>query len=96
MSDEDWDNPFTACLGLFLAGKGMTDVDEDGVPLRDDDLFLLLNASHEDLDFVMPKGLAAWELLLDTADDQAVESRETGETTRMAGRSLKLFRCPIV
>jgi pullulanase/glycogen debranching enzyme len=61
----------------------------------DDDLLLLVNANHEALDFTMPDlDVGAWELLLDTNDDEAKESAESTKPTRVEARSLKLFRRP--
>ncbi|WP_027481857.1 glycogen debranching protein GlgX [Deinococcus pimensis] len=95
MTDEDWQNPVTQSLGMFLAGNGLFDTDEHGHPLSDDHLLLLLSASHEDLAFTLPDfgGCEAWELLLDTNDDAANETIGAGMETTLVARSLKLFRC---
>jgi glycogen operon protein len=94
MTDEDWDNPITQSLGMFLAGQGIDDVDDDGYPLHDDNLLLVLNASPQGIDFTLPTCGRDWELLVDTADDDAVEFVGAGAQTHLYGRSLKLFRCP--
>jgi glycogen operon protein len=96
MTDEDWQNPHTQSLAMFLAGNGLKETDREGRPLQDDHLLLMLSASHEDLEFTLPRlpGCAGWELLVDTSDDAASESRAAGETTLLPARSLKLFRCP--
>ncbi len=97
MTDEDWQNPTTSSLGVFLPGSGLDPVDEEGRPQHDDDLVIILNASGADIEFTIPtfveRGKAlAWELLVDTADDAAVEQVEPSEATRkLVGRSLKLF-----
>jgi glycogen operon protein len=95
MTDDDWTNPLTQSLGMFLAGNGLFDTDEFGRPLKDDHLLLLLSASHEDMDFTLPDfgGCTAWELLLDTNDDHAAETVAAGMGTPLVARSLKLFRC---
>ena len=96
MSEEDWNNPATSSLAMFASGMGLEPVDESGAPQSDDDLLLLVNASAGDLDFLLPainergKSLS-WELLLDTADDDAQEQRPAGSTTTLLSRSLKLF-----
>jgi glycogen operon protein len=92
MTDADWANPITACLGMFLAGRGLGDVDDQGQPVVDDDLLVLLNGSHLDLSFTLGEG--AWELLLDTADDAA--GGEVAGAVPLPGRSLKLLRRPAV
>ncbi|HZY16117.1 MAG TPA: glycogen debranching protein GlgX [Ramlibacter sp.] len=97
MTDEDWQNPQTQSLAMFLAGNGLGETDRQGRPLHDDHLLLMLSASHEDLEFTLPamQGCTRWELLVDTADDAAEEVGPPGEKTRLMARSLKLFRCPV-
>ena len=95
MTDEDWNNPVTESLAMFLAGRGVDDVDDLGRPIADDDLLLVLNASDRALEFVLPAlqaGHAAWEVLIDTADDDAGGQVAAGEATAMIPRSLKLLR----
>ncbi|WP_291431705.1 glycogen debranching protein GlgX [Deinococcus sp.] len=96
MSDEDWSNPQTQSMGIFLDGNGLDDVDSEGQPLLDDHLLLLLNASHVDLPFTLPNltGCQDWELLLDTGDDHATGNPAAGEETQLLARSVKLYRCP--
>jgi isoamylase len=93
MTDDDWSNPVTASLGLFLAGWGVDDVNDDGDLVVDDDFCLVLNGSPEPLGFTMPRASTEgqWRLLIDTNDDEANEPREQGAKTELAPRSLKLF-----
>ncbi|CAM3231303.1 glycogen debranching protein GlgX [Deinococcus saxicola] len=95
MTDADWSNNQTQSLGLFLDGDGLDDVDAEGNPLHDDDLLLLLSSSYVDLPFKLPDldSCGAWELLLDTSDDDATEQVETGQDTNLKARSVKLYRC---
>ncbi len=95
MTDEDWSNPHSGSLAMFLGGKGLDEVDELGLPVTDDDLFVLLNASPADLEFVMPgtdATVAPWELLIDTANDDASEKVEAGQGTSLPSRTLKVFK----
>ena len=96
MDEADWVNPETRCLTMFLAGRGIGDVDEQGRPLVDDDLLVVFNSSHLDLPLVMPRVqyVEHWELLLDTSDDHAEEQVPERGTTKIVARSLKLFRSP--
>ncbi|MBK6006996.1 glycogen debranching protein GlgX [Ramlibacter ginsenosidimutans] len=96
MADEDWQNPHTQSLAMFLAGNGLKETDRQGRRLEDDHLLLMLSASHEDLEFTLPElqGCTHWELLLDTSDDDASETRPAGDKTLLPGRTLKLYRCP--
>jgi isoamylase len=97
LSTEDWQNPATQSLGMFLAGRGIDDVDEQGRPLVDDNLLLLINASEIDLPFTIPVLNAVrepWRMLVDTADDRAELSCEPGETLQLPAHSLKLLLAP--
>jgi isoamylase len=93
MTDADWNNPQTASLALFLAGRGIDDIDANGNLVIDDDFFFVLNGSDGPLDFVLPKASTdgPWQLLIDTNDDHANEHVVSGEKTTMVPRSLKLF-----
>lgn len=97
MTDEDWQNPHTQSLAMFLAGNGLRETDREGRPLHDDHLLLMLSASHEDLEFTLPAlpDCTGWELVVDTSDDHATATHQGGEKTLLMARSLKLFRCPL-
>ncbi len=93
MDDEDWASPNTRGLAVFFSGTGIDDVDENGIPIHDDNLLLMLNASVRDVDYFLPRFEAHWELLIDTANPEAKEEAVSGHKTLMHARSLKLFRC---
>jgi maltooligosyltrehalose trehalohydrolase len=95
MTDDDWRSPATRSLALFLAGQGVDDLDDDGRPIADDDLLLVLHAHPEPRECVLPafpRGATAWELLLDTSDDEAAGVYSGGAALPMPPRSLKLLR----
>jgi glycogen operon protein len=94
MSDEDWNNPHTHSLGMLLAGNGLDEFDRHGRRISDDHLFLVMSSSTLDLHFTLPDpgGCAQWEVMVDTSDDHATESRAPGQATLLPAHSLKLFR----
>jgi glycogen operon protein len=95
MTDEDWNNPQTASIGVFLGGRGIDDVDEQGNVIIDDDLFLVINGSPIELPFKVPalaSDATEWELLVDTGDDKAQERLASGKETHLEPRTLKLFK----
>lgn len=96
MTDEDWRNPVTKTLGLFLYGDGIDDVDDEGRPLVDDHLFLMLNASELDIDFCLPHldVPVGWQLELDTSEDRTYTLVGQG-AVRLRSLSLKLFRSAV-
>lgn len=95
MTDEDWQNPHAGSIGMFLAGKGIDEIDENGRPVRDDDLLLLLNATAGELAFQVPGNDGSWTVLLDTGDDAASETTAAGAATLLHARTLKLFGRPV-
>jgi len=97
MSDADWADPVTRSVGMFLGGRAIDETDEEGRPLVDDNLLILLNAGSTDLPFKLPSLESVrepWQLLVDTNTDRAQENRGPGEQTLLVARSLKLFRSP--
>ncbi|HLH77041.1 MAG TPA: glycogen debranching protein GlgX [Candidatus Binataceae bacterium] len=97
MTDEEWNQHFARCLGVFLAGSATGEIDERGLAVTDDDFVLLLNSHYERIDFHIPP-LAddgPWRVLIDTsrADGGADDNRQLshGEAFALEGRSLALL-----
>ena len=70
MTDEDWRNPETRCIGERLSGDAIEETDEHGGKIVDDTLLFLLNAHYESVPFVLPthRPEQRWELVLDTQE----------------------------
>lgn len=101
MTEEDWNDPLRACLGLRLAGDAIPEVDWHGNPIKGDTLLLLLNGHHESHGFKLPahRPGVEWELLLDTRYDTGLGAQRVcisgDDEYEMIPRSLSLFRlCP--
>jgi len=95
MNDGDWNNAWAKSLTMFLGGRGLDAASAMGEPLVDDDLMILVNGNHEPLDFTLPDlGVGAWELLLDTSNDDAKEFADSGKVSNVEARCLKLFFRP--
>ncbi len=77
MSDEEWSVSFARCLGVFLAGDAIDEYDERGRHIKDDNLVLLLNSHHEDIQFVLPSKPqhARWQVLIDTSSEDGRGSK---------------------
>ena len=99
MSDDEWQLGFARCLGMYLAGNAIGEVDGRGLPVIDDDFMLLINAHHEDIPFVLP-GFHAhgrWLVTIDTARGSPpaqLERHSPGDVYPLAGRSLVLLQQP--
>ncbi len=78
MTDQEWNQSFARCLGVFMSGRGLTERDERGHPVEDDDLLLLLNAHHDTIPFTLPGGpQVKWTVLTDTGAGPAHGSSES-------------------
>jgi len=89
MSDEEWGTHFVKTLGVLLYGDALDVRDWYGSPVTDDTFLMLLNASHEAIDFVLPNhATKRWAVVLDTADDAGFPDPQPQHT---AGKALKLM-----
>lgn len=96
MTQDDWNAGFVRCFGMVQAGGGGFEIDEKGQPRGGDSVCVLLNAHHEDLDFVLPPsgGEKPWKLRLTTQDEEFdADAGEDGKY-RMQARSLVVFTAP--
>jgi isoamylase len=95
MSDHEWSHDFARCLGVYLSGHTMTETDARGRPERDDDMIIIFNSHHEQIDFILPsfgEG-ARWRIAFDTAYENGVSEKipEGHNTYAVQARSLVLL-----
>jgi glycogen operon protein len=96
MSDEDWARSSARSLGVLISGRGLTERDELGRLVEDEDLLLLLNAHDDTVAFRLPgREAESWDALLDTGHD-GFEGRRYGRgaTYPLAARSVALLVKP--
>jgi isoamylase len=95
MSDRDWEQSFARCLGVLMSGRGLTERDERGNLVEDDDLLLLLNAHHDDVPFTLPGARATrWDAVLDTDAPDGAPAHgplRPGDVYPLRGRSVALL-----
>jgi glycogen operon protein len=98
MTDDEWSQSFARSLGAHLSGRGLTERDEFGKPVEDDDLLLLLNAHDEEIHFRLPNDNAEpWHVLVDTDSEMGEPAQEvyaSGGEYPLRGRSLVLLCRP--
>ena len=98
MSDEEWSQGHARCLGAHLSGRGLSERDEHGVPVEDDDLMLLLNASDQEIAFRLgTESDAPWHVRVDTDGETGVPAESMypgGAQYPLRGRSLVLLCRP--
>ncbi|MGH9612726.1 MAG: glycogen debranching protein GlgX, partial [Bryobacteraceae bacterium] len=97
MTDEEWNAGWVRCLGMMVNGETLGDVDEAGLPVRDNTFLLLLNCYRDHIDFRLPEAPkdGTWSLLIDT-NDPDLETAPVGDgggpTVRLVRQSLMLLR----
>jgi isoamylase len=96
MTQADWENPESRVVQMFLAGRGIDDVDDEGRPLVDDNLMLILNAVDAEVEVTLPHldGVRQpWQVVVDTAEE-AGEGKLRGERVRLVARSMLVLVAP--
>ena len=97
MSEQDWSIGFAKSFGVYLNGTKLPSADALGDPIVDDTFYLLFNAHHNPLGFILPPehwGLR-WTQVLYT--HEPISGRggriyRAGQAVRVDGRSLMLLR----
>lgn len=69
MTEENWDTGFAKSLAVYLNGLGLRAVDPKGNKILDDSFYIIFNAHHEPITFILPPVDYGkqWELVLDTS-----------------------------
>lgn len=94
MPEEAWTSEWTRAMALMLNGKTLQQSDAEGNPLIDDSFLILVNASHEGVEFTLPEvpNGSPWRQVIDTENvDNPFEEATVGEKIIVGGRSMKVF-----
>jgi glycogen operon protein len=93
MTEADWHDGNLRTIGMFLAGDAIRGTDADGNVPVDNSFLLVLNATAEPRDVVVPdeSWAPAYEIVLDTSSSGATEVA-AGAVVPLAPRCLVLLR----
>lgn len=94
MQDEIWNSGMVKCLGVVLVGNAIQEVDEFGERIAGDTVLLLMNASAEDIRFILPESHPGfiWELCLDTYENKSIARQFKGsDEYTLKSRSSSVF-----
>ena len=93
MTEDDWTNGFAKSLAVFLNGDQIPSPDPRGQRITDESFYVLFNAHHEPIEFVLPRKAfgARWFRLLDTQDSLPRFYRAAAHVP-VADRSLCVLR----
>jgi isoamylase len=95
MTQAEWHAGWIRCIGLWLNGHTLDDVNSIGEPVRDDTFLILLNPHHEPVRFTLPqiRPDTAWEVCLDTRTPLIVPRwTRSKKTYLLIERSLAVLR----
>lgn len=97
LNDENWSRDFAKSLGVFLNGKELHAVDDEGNKIIDDSFYLVFNAFHEELEYILPpeKFGKNWLKILDTSEDCVSEDGQiflAEDKVKVAGRSIVILK----
>jgi isoamylase len=79
MSEDEWRDSRSRCLGMLLSGQGLDETDERGRKISDENFLVLMNANHEDVEFTLPAfhPCSRWVAWMDTSRDNGLRTGET-------------------
>ena len=97
MNDEEWEQGWQRCIGVFLNGRKLADVSSNAQPVKDDDFLILLNCHHEPVDFFLPEleSDRSWEMVFYTknpAFEKTPAPVSVGQSIPLIERSMALLR----
>jgi glycogen operon protein len=97
MTQSEWDQESTRCLGVYLDGSALRETDRRGRPIDDHTFLLLMNAHHKPVPFRLPrfKPATTWAPIVDTSSQEAPRPDHDfpkDEYYPLEGRSLALLR----
>ncbi len=97
MDEENWGEGFAKSLGVFLNGKSIPNPNPKGDPVTDNSFYLIFNAHHEPLEFILPEQSwgQSWGVEFDTCAGchESSPSLDAGKSIEVDARSLTVLRC---
>jgi glycogen operon protein len=94
MNESEWTTEWTRSMGVMLNGRTLQVADENGDPLADDSFLILVNASHEGVEFTLPPypNGSPWCQVMDTENiDDPFKIAKVGRKVIVGGRSMMVF-----
>jgi glycogen operon protein len=96
MAEDDWGVGVTKSLGVFLNGATIPNPNPRGEPVIDDNFYLIFNALHDALQFILPGpdygNLWIKEIDTETGWQEEPPTLKAGDAIMVAARSLVVLR----
>lgn len=98
MAEENWQHGFAKSLGIFINGLGLRCLGPQGEKLVDDNFYIMFNAHHEALNFIIPAERfgCSWTKVIDTYDGRVAcngNTHQPSEDVTVQGNSVVLLQC---
>ena len=101
MREENWRQDFAKCLAVYLNGHGIHSLDYDGMPIVDDNFYVIFNAHSEPVDYKLPTKRYGdnWMKILDTnlnfVSEHGGEKYRANTKIKVEGFSVILLKQPL-
>jgi glycogen operon protein len=95
ISDEVWSDVWNKSIALMLNGKTLGVMDEEGDPVVDDSFLILVNASDQGVEYILPEppDKSPWHQVLDTENIEDPFSESSVEDkVIVGGRAVRVYR----
>jgi glycogen operon protein len=95
MTTEEWEKEFARCLGMWLNGEQLPEMDDRGRQLQDASFLVLFNAHNGVIDFKLPQHGGTWATEVDTSfetGEPAPERAAPQGSYPLQGRSIVILR----
>jgi glycogen operon protein len=94
ISDQAWGEQWNKSLAVLLNGKTLDVMDEEGQPVEDDTFLILVNASDQGVEYVIPESpnKLPWRQVINTEDLKApFAGAEVGGKMILGGRCIRVL-----
>jgi glycogen operon protein len=96
MKAHDWGVAYAKTLGMFVNGRVMSELNQDGSRVTDDCFFLIFNAYERPMEFRLPanKWSRSWTVILDTTEALPKQGATylARNTVPVAGRAMVVLQ----
>ncbi len=94
VSDEVWNNSGNKSIGVLFNGKTITMMDDEGNPVVDDSFLILVNASDNGVEYMLPEppNQTPWRQVLDTENiDDPFSEATVHDKVIVGGRAVRVY-----
>ena len=94
VSDETWSQGWSKSIAVMFNGLTINDIDEDGRPVIDESFLIIVNASDQGVEYVLPEAphKTPWRQVLNTEEiDDPFHEVPVGDKVIVGGRAVHVY-----